>query len=151
MKFTAKLSGAGGSGDPFDKIRNLRNLNYMFEQLPGHVANYLHGELVNDELNYGYDDEHIGRISHNLADGVIVEIKPYEGKVVINGDGRAPYAEDVSNWAKNKYGYNPKESVLRRTTETVMQTVADEWKRAAKTIERGGNYTYDNPFTSLPT
>jgi len=142
MDLTAKVNSEGFR----KKLNNLRNLGHMFEQLPGHVAHYLRGEVVDWELNYGYDGQHIGRISGILAGSVTVEQRAYYGAFKINGTMQAPYAPYVSNWMKKNYGFTPKESVLRRAVPVVMQTVDNEWRHAVDIIERGGSYVYDNPF-----
>lgn len=142
MQISTKLNNEGF----LKKLRNLRQLDTMFQQLPGHAAHFLRNQVVDHELNYGYDGQHIGRISGNLAASVTVEQRPYYGAFKINGTLQAPYAPYVSNWAKRNYGYTPKESVLDRAAEPIHQMVKAEWHRAADTIERGLSYVYHNPF-----
>jgi hypothetical protein len=128
------------------KLENLRNLSKMFQDLPGHTAHFLRDELVDHEFNYGLDGQHIGRPSGTLARSVTVEQRPYFGKFTINGTLEAPYAKDVSKWMDKNYGLTPKESVLERKIKEVEDTIKQEWHHAVNVIERGGNYTYDNPF-----
>jgi hypothetical protein len=128
------------------KVNALRNLNNMFRQLPSHAAHWYMAEMVEDELNYGLDGQHIGRPTGTLARSVRVEDRSYSATVKLNGDGSAPYAGDVSNWTRREYG----DTIIRLTTDrvkpTMLQVITDEWKRAAHLIEAGRPYTYNNPF-----
>ena len=128
------------------KVHSLRNLNNMFRQLPSHTAYWYMAEMVENELNYGLDGEHIGRPTGTLARSVRVEDRPYSATVKLNGDGSAPYAPDVNSWTRREYG----DTIIRLTTDrikpTILETIRNEWRRAAHLIEAGRPYTYHNPF-----
>lgn len=131
------------------KMANLKNLDMMFKQLPAHTAHWLAGELRETELNYGMggDNKHIGRPSGELAKSTqSIDNRAYEGWVIMNKTGSAPYAKKVSLWALGRYGVTPMQHMIDRTKSDMMELIEEEWERAATVINRNGNYTYRNPF-----
>jgi hypothetical protein len=144
MKAGAKLDDSGFKM----KVRQLKQLDKMFKQLPSHYANFFKRNMVDWELNYGLDNEHIGRISHNLADSVGVADFPYGATVIINKTGIAPYAGYVNNWTKANYGDFIIGLAYKRLNKEMMHLVRVEFHRAANNIESGKSYIYRNPFYS---
>jgi len=137
IKMTANLDRSGFN----NKLHNLRNLKFMFQQLAGHVAHFIMAQMQDWELNFNP----VRRISGNLAQSPAVDIYPYSATLRMRASV-APYAEAVAKRVQIRFGYNYMELTWIRIGESVLQAIHEEWHRAVSIIERGGKYTYENPF-----
>ncbi len=144
MKAGAKLDSEGFR----KKVRAVKGMDKMFQQLPEHYALFFQTNMVGHELNYGIDGLHIGRISGNLARSVGTKYRPYYASVIINDSGIAPYADKVNKWTKERYNDFILTLAAKRLQQSMWQNVKDEFHRAANNIEAGKSYTYRNPFYS---
>jgi len=137
IKMTAKLDRSGFN----NKLHNLRNLNFMFQQLAGHVAVFIMAQMQDWELNFNP----VRRISGDLADkGPRVDLYPYGAVLRMNPS--VPYAKAVAKRIEIRYGHNYMGLTWLRIGESVLAAIHEEWHRAVSIIERDGKYTYENPF-----
>lgn len=148
MKMTAKLDRSGFN----NKLHNLRQLNYMFMQLAGHVAFFVRHQMVEQELNRNRDakgpgtrEEPVRWISGILAGSATVDLAPYSATLRMNLS-QASYAKKVGDAVRKRHGYDYIALTWLRVGEAVLAAIHEEWHRAVSVIERGGKYTYENPF-----
>jgi hypothetical protein len=124
------------------KLHNLRNLNTFFRDFPQHSALFAKEQISAWELNFNP----VNVVSGILMGSPTVDFKPYSATMTVNGNHQAPYA----NWVRKLYIRKGKGDYMQLFRDRVRPIIAKEFKeeshRAAEVIERGGNYTYKNPY-----
>lgn len=134
-------------------MRKLASLKEVRERLipniPRDMAVKVVGELQDHELNFGNPNTDlepvavdIGRISGNLSRSFgFKQINPQQW-AVMQTLALAPYAGDVADYAKIRFGMTYLDSVRRRTADYLIKGAKEEWEYAFDRIENDRPYKY---------
>lgn len=121
----------------------------LIPNIPRDMAIKVSGELIMHELNFGDPNTDlepvavdIGRITGNLARSFSYkQVSPLEW-AVMQTSPVAPYAGDVAEYSRQRFGMTYLDSVRRRTEGYLMKGAKEEWEYAWERIENDRPYKY---------